>query len=154
MPRSVKKASDFVLNAYFISIPALCSKPREWRLTPMKAPTRPRPASKSDCADTNAGARITRRCAAVEELSNCDKNGSKCPASAIDAVRDRPYGPPPSTPLAIRSWHILIIGHVHDAHRSRRAGRNCSGTQGQQQETGDPGARRARGQAHGSERAY
>ena len=33
---------------------------------------------------------------------NAIKSGSRCPASPIDAAADRPYGPPPSTSLAIR----------------------------------------------------
>src|SRR5450759_1722601 len=41
MPPSARMASDFTQNACCTWIPARCSKPREWRPTPMKAPIRP-----------------------------------------------------------------------------------------------------------------
>ena len=55
-------------------------------------------------------------------------------------------------PLRNSALSFPIIGHVHDAYRSRRAERGYSRAQGQQQEAGDPGTRRARGRTDGAER--
>src|SRR5471032_1415459 len=68
-----KDGLAFARNAYCTWIPALCSKPREWRQTPMTAPSRLRFESKNSCGATSAAAKINRAGAAAKNAHMQEK---------------------------------------------------------------------------------